>query len=440
MTKRPGRFAAIVLLGATAASGCGKKGPPLAPFVRIPAAVETIVASRLGNDVYVTVTVPATNIDKSLPIDISRIDVYAYTGRVAPTPARWAELGNVVASIPVVPPTVGADGRPLPQAPSEAGAIPGTPVTVVDSLADDAFVQGPVPRVEPRFAPVTPISDAETATVLRRFYLAVPFSQRGRPGPPGAQAELVLTNPPDVPTDLRVLYAPASLSLAWEPSGGLIGFLLDRTLPPEPVPYDAPPPTAASTPSTATAVSSEPTTYNVYREIAPGPFALPPPVRPSWSTPMPAALNSAPLSATSMSDALDAGLMRCYTVRAQRGTLMSAASKPLCVTPVDTFPPAPPAGLAAVPSEGGISLIWEPNAELDLGGYLVLRREPGDATLRQLTTSSDRRRAVSRYRGHARCPLHLFDRVGGFASAAAKCQRALGTGRGNGALARRRSV
>jgi hypothetical protein len=55
------------------------------------------------------------------------------------------------------------------------------------------------------------------------------------------------------------------------------------------------------------------------------------------------------------------------------------------VTPVDIFPPAPPAGLAAVPSEGGISLIWEPSAELDFGGYLVLRREAGDATLRQLT-------------------------------------------------------
>jgi len=51
------------------------------------------------------------------------------------------------------------------------------------------------------------------------------------------------------------------------------------------------------------------------------------------------------------------------------------------------FPPAPPAGVAAVPSEGGISLIWEPNSELDLGGYLVLRGEPGDATLGQLTAA-----------------------------------------------------
>jgi hypothetical protein len=64
---------------------------------------------------------------------------------------------------------------------------------------------------------------------------------------------------------------------------------------------------------------------------------------------------------------------------------VSEPSPPLCITPVDIFPPAAPTGLAAVPSEGGISLIWEPNSELDLGGYLVLRREGGDATLRLLT-------------------------------------------------------
>jgi hypothetical protein len=38
-----------------------------------------------------------------------------------------------------------------------------------------------------------------------------------------------------------------------------------------------------------------------------------------------------------------------------------------------------------VAGEGAISLIWEPRDELDLGGYLVLRGEPGDATLQPLT-------------------------------------------------------
>ena len=74
---------------------------------------------------------------------------------------------------------------------------------------------------------------------------------------------------------------------------------------------------------------------------------------------------------------------------------MSEPSPRVCVTPVDAAPPAPPGGLAAVPSEGSISLIWEPNSELDLAGYLVLRSEPGDATLRQLTEAPI---AEARYR------------------------------------------
>jgi hypothetical protein len=398
MTGSARTLAAIGLLAATAAWGCGKKGPPLAPFVRIPAGIETITASRLGNDVYVTVTVPTTNIDKSLPIDITRIDVYGYTGRVAPSTVRWAELGSVVASIPVVPPSVDADNRPLPQLPSDKGAIAGSPVTIVDTLTAEDLEQGPV-YVDPRLAGLPPLPAATAPTVMRRFYLAIGFSQRGRPGPPGALAELVLTGLPEAPTSLSATYVPTSLSLTWEPSGGLMGFLLDRALPPEPLPYDAlvPPAPPAAAPATVAdaSVPAGPTTYNVYREIAPDPFLLPPAPRPAWNVPAPAALNPAPLATTSIQDTLDGGRTRCYTVRAQRGTVMSAASPPLCVTPFDIFPPAAPAGLAAVPSEGGISLIWEPNAELDLGGYLVLRREAGDATLRQLT---DRPIAEARYR------------------------------------------
>ena len=45
------------------------------------------------------------------------------------------------------------------------------------------------------------------------------------------------------------------------------------------------------------------------------------------------------------------------------------------------------ARLAAVADQGGISLIWEPNAEIDLAGYLVLRGEAGDATLHPLTAT-----------------------------------------------------
>lgn len=381
---------ATVLAAAMLGVGCGKRGAPLAPFVRIPAAVSTIAATRLGTNVYVTLTVPATNIDTSIPVDISRIDVYGYTGRVAPRPAQWAVLGTVVATIPVVPPPLDAAGAPLPPADEASeGALPGTPVTIADTLTPDELIQGPVPPVDPRLPELVPLPlpGVTTPTVLRRFYTAIPFSQRGRPGVPGMQAELVLTMLPDPPTDVRVTYAPAALSLAWEPSGGLLGFLLDRALSPEPLPFDTlQPPGPVVPPPVDASVPPGPTTYNVYRELAPDPFVLPPAAAlPSWRVTAPMALNPAPLTATAIADTVEFGRARCYTVRAQRGTVMSEPSAPVCFTPIDVFPPVAPAGLAAVPSEGGISLLWEPNAELDLGGYLVLRREAGDATLRQLT-------------------------------------------------------
>lgn len=40
----------------------------------------------------------------------------------------------------------------------------------------------------------------------------------------------------------------------------------------------------------------------------------------------------------------------------------------------DTFPPATPSGLAAVPGTDSIDLSWEPNTEPDLAGYLVYRQ------------------------------------------------------------------
>ncbi|MBI2186288.1 MAG: hypothetical protein HYU37_04090, partial [Acidobacteria bacterium] len=196
----------VVLAGAA----CGKKGNPIPPPLRIPAPVETIGAVRLGNDVYVTLKVPATNIDMSIPVDIGRIEVYGYTGRVPPPLIRWAELGTRLATIEVPP--VPLDYRaPTPEAAAvlPPSAMPGTPVTVRDALTPDEFEQGPV-YVDPRRPELAaPLPGVVVPMVLRRYYLAIPFSRRGRPGPPGAQADMVLTSLPDPPTDARASYAGA---------------------------------------------------------------------------------------------------------------------------------------------------------------------------------------------------------------------------------------
>jgi hypothetical protein len=393
--------ATLALTVMVVGAACGKRGAPIPPNVRIPAAVGTIDATRLGNDVYVTLTVPSTNIDESMPIDIQRIDVYGYTGRSAPPTARFVELGGVVASIPVVaPPEVDDDAPPPPDPDPSMGALPGSMVTVVDRLDEDELVEGRV-YVDPRAvgSAVPPVPGDQALSPLRRFYLAVPFSVRGRPGPPGMLAELALTALPDPPSEVRATFDSSGILLTWDPSGGLLGFLLDRVLPPEPVPFvasvQAPAPKPAQQSPDAT-LPTGPTMYNVYREVAPDASELPvAPARPPGTTAVPMPINGNALAVTSVPDELLLGRPRCYTVRAQRGTIMSEPSPRACITPVDIFPPAAPVGVASVPSEGGISLIWEPNSELDLDGYLVLRREAGDATLRQLTPTP---LAEARYR------------------------------------------
>ncbi len=69
--------------------------------------------------------------------------------------------------------------------------------------------------------------------------------------------------------------------------------------------------------------------------------------------------------------------------------LESAPSETACTTFTDTFAPPPPGNLAAVGSEGGVSLIWDSSPGADVAGYLVLRGEIGaagpPATLTPLT-------------------------------------------------------
>jgi fibronectin type 3 domain-containing protein len=62
------------------------------------------------------------------------------------------------------------------------------------------------------------------------------------------------------------------------------------------------------------------------------------------------------------------------------GAVVQGPASPItCVTPRDTFAPAAPKQLAAIGSAGIINLIWEPNSEPDLAGYIVLRGDaPGD--------------------------------------------------------------
>jgi hypothetical protein len=356
-----GAWALIIVV-----TGCGKKGAPLAPLVRVPAAVSQLTARRVGDDVIIGVALPTQNIDQSTPVNLARVDVYAYTGRTAPPPARFPEVAQHVGTI-----------ESAPEAP------PAT--ALLDRLTADELVEGPpLPRTT---APVargaSPVRD-ESRAPLRRFYMAVAFSERGRAGPPSPVAEVPLTSLPDAPVDLRATYNAEAVTLTWEPSGGLIGFLLDRVPLPSASPLDDGPPA-----SDVGTLPPGPTRYNVYREIASSPDAAASDEKPA------AVARAAPANATlvegfTFNDPVESdGRRRCYTVAAVRGSpdrsVEGHASMSACVTTVDVFPPDRPTGVSPIAVEGGISLVWEANTERDLQGYVVFRGEEGSETLTRIT-------------------------------------------------------
>jgi hypothetical protein len=101
-------------------------------------------------------------------------------------------------------------------------------------------------------------------------------------------------------------------------------------------------------------------------------------------------LTAAPVRLPRFSDPRVAfGDTRCYAVRAfvtiEQVSLEGNESPPACATFVDTFPPAAPAGVQAVPSDGAITLIWDASPETDLKGYLVLRGPAGSDKLERMT-------------------------------------------------------
>jgi hypothetical protein len=86
------------------------------------------------------------------------------------------------------------------------------------------------------------------------------------------------------------------------------------------------------------------------------------------------------------------GEERCYVVRTVETvgglTIESDAAAAPCAKLIDTFAPAVPKDVKAIPSEGAINLIWEPNTEKDLGGYIVMRGGAApDAPLEPITPS-----------------------------------------------------
>ena len=353
-------------------SGCGKKGPPLAPLVKLPVPPADLAALRRGNTVDVSFTVPAVNTDGTRPANVASADVYAITAPVTVPPLSDAillKLATKVGSVEVKAPsdpneTADADDpSDEVEAPEGPGLDQGAIARVKEPLTRDMLIPVAVPA-DKHAPPVTtearsgaPLLGPQAVPV--RTYIAVGTSARGRKGPVSKRITVPLVPPPPPPSGAAITYDETAITLTW----------------PTVAATAAAPPEGDLLPSRVVGAARPTITYNVYDATNPEAAVK---------------LTATPLADPKYADSRVVwGEKRCYTIVAAETidgvVIESEPPPPACETLVDTFPPAVPKGLNSISGEGAINLIWEPNAEKDLAGYIVLRGVEPAATLQPIT-------------------------------------------------------
>jgi hypothetical protein len=410
------RILLLVLMCASLA--CGKKGPPLAPFVRVPALVTSVTPQRVGDDVYLSFTIPETNADGQKPADIAAVEVYAVTSKAPPATAEQREVATLVATLPVrpiMPPasapatdasSSGAAPPPLPVLP---GVDRGAAVAVKEVLTSETRVEVELPVEKPAVAvdtavearePFGPLVAPPPTALPRRHYFVIAKSPRGRESVPSTPVSIPLEAGSSAPGAPVVTNTASDMTITWPPSpdARTSTFLLPPTVKPTTGANATPSNTTPRVPALLTAKSlgfnSEATTYHLYDvttpEAATGREAVAPIDPNPYDIKVPAPITPAPVADTEfVIKGVAFGVERCFEVRPvdkiSDAVVIGPASPKTCFTPADTYPPAAPRSLAAIAGAGVINLIWDANTESDLAGYIVLRGDaPGD-TLQPIT-------------------------------------------------------
>ena len=357
-------------------AACGKKGPPLPPLVKLPSPPERLLAERRGDTVDLQFTVPATNTDGTRPANISRAEVYAVTAPVTSTPLTDEQLlklatkvGEVAVKAPRDPNRTADADDPSDEvdAPEGPGLNQGAVVRLREPLTE--AIRTPVDLPDDDKKPRDTDGHAAAGRPLlapapkppTRTYIAYGTTTRGRKGPLSRRTEVPLVPPPAAPAPPAIAYDEKGITVSWPDVG------TERTAPPAP--------DSTVLPSTPIGDTRPAIAYNVY-DIT--------------NDAAPIKLTSTPIAEPKFIDTrIVWGEKRCYTVRTAEtiagSTIESDAPESRCKTLVDTFPPAAPQGVQGIPSEGAINLIWQPNAEKDLAGYVVMRAASPGETFEPIT-------------------------------------------------------
>jgi hypothetical protein len=366
-------LAHLVVIGLLAVLGaCGKKGPPLAPLRIAPTRIEDLTVQRVGDDVRLRFTVPTQNDNKTTPADIVAVELFAISGRAEDefgtslSADQFLRFADRIGRVDVKP----VEGEGEPAKPAAIAALDPRPAQgAIGSIGETLGPEARRPFVHPRRRERKPGEQAEVPRPLAgppselpfsRTYVATGLSRKGtRSGLSNRVALPVADLPMQAPPSATIEFSETTVRIDW-------------TRPPDAAVAVQRVAVAPELPARALVPTRVATTYNVYPVTRKEGGAVEGSV----------ALNPAPVDGLTLTLPLAGfGVEQCFTVRPGltfgRARVEGPPSTVACVAPIDKFAPAAPKGLVAVGSEGGVSLIWDPNTEGDLAGYLVMRGEVG---------------------------------------------------------------
>jgi hypothetical protein len=339
--RRPPVLLLVLASAALALSAaCGHRGDPLPPRRRTPPPPQEFRVAQRGDALEVSATAPAASVD-GVPYEAVSVEFLWADGQ------QDLEKGGRRRMVAAKPGARVVDTLPLPA----AGA---TVRVAARALAAGRKGQRTLTVALVARTPLEPPSEL-TATVAHDGVALSWHGPRPRPAPAPAAPPAPTSGPP----------AAAPVQPPPSPAGGEAR---------APGGAKAEPPAAAARGEAAAAAEAGaspegPRTsgFFVYRRVGSAVYGAP--------------LTEEPLERRGLTDALvPLGAKACYVVRAVASTqplVESTPSNEACAEMRDIAPPAAPAGLAVLPREGGLEILWSPSAESDLAGYRVYRAAPG---------------------------------------------------------------
>lgn len=334
MRRRPGRALGLVLAVSMAAAGCGKKGSPLPPLRPVPARIGDFAAHQVDGRVELSFTVPG-NADETEPPAVTSVEIYRVATALGAPPPNAAQI-FATAKAPFVEvrvrqPADAARQRETARSVTASGPVPAS--QTLDPAAGEAAVV------------VDTIDAARAQGAGTWSYVVVGVAGRNRRGPLSGALHVPLTALPDPPAGLRVTATETLLRVTWDalPAGttSVRVLSIDR-------PVDS---------ATAGAIVVTPQ----------------------------------PVSGTEFAMPVEFGRERCLAARtvtvAGGVTIEGPVSAPICLTPMDVYPPAAPAGLQAIQEGASVTLNWTGVEAADLAGYVVLRGDGDGVMMRPLTVT-----------------------------------------------------